>query len=379
MTFNMKNAVLTLALLSATSDAFMLATPPSRTLTSTRALVQPSDLKSNLKSVRLYAKVDTDNEIDRLKIMAAKLRAEAAALEAGRAQELADAAGRAFRKFDTDQDGEISLTELKAGLEKSFKIELSEKRVHDLLADFDKSGDGKLQLDEFAGVEKFRNRLEALARDEKATAIEMAKVANREEEASKLLEARMEMINDKPPSSTDKLVSVLPYVLPLLDGLQFAGHLVGQNPDNVLSGIALAMFTLYQSVPFGGLIAYFALRSLSGNPTINRLVRFNMQQAIYVDIALFFPSLLAALSGFAAQGLGLQVPPSVGEIGSDALFFTILATIGYASVSSLLGVTPDKIPFVSKYTSDRMPSFDMFDDQGRLKPSEKDDDSEKKI
>jgi hypothetical protein len=68
----------------------------------------------------------------------------------------------------------------------------------------------------------------------------------------------------------------------------------------------------------------------------------------------------------------------VGEIGSDALFFTLLATIGYASVSSLLGVTPDKIPFISKSTSDRMPSFDMFDDQGRLKPSEKDDDSEKK-
>jgi hypothetical protein len=289
MNFNMKNAVLALALLSATSDAFMLATPPSRTITSTRAFVQSSNLKSSLKSVRLYAKVDTDSEIDRLKIMAAKLRAEAAALEAGRAQELADAAERAFRKFDTDQDGEISLTELKAGLEKSFKTELSEKRVQDLLADFDKSGDGKLQLDEFVGVEKFRNRLEALARDEKATAIEMAKAAKMEEEASKLLEARMEMINDKPPSGTDKLVSVLPYLLPLLDGLQFAGHLVNDNPDNVLSGIALAMFTLYQSVPFGGLIAYFALSSLSGNPTINRLVRFNMQQAIFVDIALFFP------------------------------------------------------------------------------------------
>jgi hypothetical protein len=66
------------------------------------------------------------------------------------------------------------------------------------------------------------------------------------------------------------------------------------------------------------------------------------------------------------------------EIGNDALFFTLLATIAYSSISSLLGVTPDKIPLVSKAVSDRMPSFDMFDDQGRLKPSEKDDDSEKK-
>jgi Ca2+-binding EF-hand superfamily protein len=159
MNFNMKNALLTLALLSATSDAFMLATPPSRTLTSSRAFVQSSNLKSNLKSVRLHVKEDNDNEIDRLETIAATLRAEAAALEAGRAQELADAAERAFRKFDTDQDGEISLTELKAGLEQIFKIKLSEKRVQDLLADFDKNGDGKLQLDEFGGVEKFRTSM----------------------------------------------------------------------------------------------------------------------------------------------------------------------------------------------------------------------------
>jgi hypothetical protein len=374
----MKNAVLAIALLSATSDAFMLATPPSRAIASTRAFVQSSDLKSNLKSVRLYAKEDNDSEIDRLKTMAANLRAEAAALEAGRAQELADAAERAFRKFDTDQDGEISLAELKAGLEKSFKTELSDKRVQALLEDFDKSGDGKLQLDEFVGVEKFRNRLEALARDEKATAIEMAKAAKVEEEASKFLQARMDLINDKPPSSTDKLISVLPYLFPLLDGLQFARSLVNDNPDNVLATIVLTVYTLYRSIPFGGFIAYFALSSLSGNPTINRLVRFNMQQAIFLDIALFFPGLLAALYGLVAQGSGFQLPASMMEIGNDALFFTLLATIAYSSISSLLGVTPDKIPLVSKAVSDRMPSFDMFDDQGRLKPREKDDDSEKK-
>jgi hypothetical protein len=166
----MKNAVLVLALvlLSATSDAFMLGTSPSRTITSTRAFVQSSNLKSvrlydkedandDLKSVRLYDKEDAnDDEVERLKTMAAKFRteaaaleAEAAALEAERAQELVDVAERAFQKFDTDQDGEISLTELKAGLEKSFKVELTEVRVQELLTEVDKNGDGKLQLEEF--------------------------------------------------------------------------------------------------------------------------------------------------------------------------------------------------------------------------------------
>jgi hypothetical protein len=333
---------------------------------------------SNLKSFRLHAKEDSDNEIEKLKTMAAKLRAEAATMEADKAQEMADAAERAFRKFDTNQDGVVTLTELKAGLEKSFKMELPESRVKELLAGFDKTGHGQLEVEDFAGVEQFRNRLEALARDEKSAAMELAKAAKKEEETSKLMEAQMEMINDKPPTGTDKLISVIPYLFPLLDSLQFAGFLVNKNPENLLSGLAALLYTTYQSIPLGGLIAFFALSFLSGNPRINRLVRFNMQQAIFVDFALFFPGLLAAVAGLVGQGLGVQLPPALGEIGSDALFLTLLATIGYASISSLLGVTPDKIPLVSKAAADRMPSMDMnmFDDQGRFK--DKNDDSEKK-
>jgi hypothetical protein len=334
----------------------MLATPPSRTITSTRAFVQSSNLKSNSKSFRLYATEDNDNEIDRLKNMAAKLRAEAADLEAGRAQEKADAAEVAFRKFDTDQDGTISLAELKAGLEKSFKIELTEKRVQELLADFDKTGDGKLRLEEFVGVEKFRNRLEALARNEKAAELEIAKAAKVEEGgASMFQQGQTAVINDQPPTGTDKLVSVLPYLFPLLDGLQYSQFIVNANPENLLSGLVALLYTAYQSIPFGGLIIFFGLNFLAGKPEFNRLVRYNMQQAIFLDIALFFPSLLTALYEIVAQGSGLQLPASVAEIGSDALFLTLLATIGYASVSSLLGVTPDKIPLVSKAVSDRVP------------------------
>lgn len=92
--------------------------------------------------------MERDDEIERLKSLAQKLRAEAAALEAERADELAAATEMVFRKFDTNQDGEISLEELKAGLEKSLKIELPDSRVEQIMKDFDISGDGKLQLDE---------------------------------------------------------------------------------------------------------------------------------------------------------------------------------------------------------------------------------------
>ena len=85
-----------------------------------------------------------------------------------------------------------------------------------------------------------------------------------------------------------------------------------------------------------------------------------MQQAIFLDIFLFFPGLLGALYTLVAKGVaGVQSPPIVDVIASDVIFFSLLAAIGYASVSSLLGMTPDKIPFISGLVADRMPTFEI--------------------
>ena len=332
-------------------------TMPSRTLTPKTELF--SSLESQEKS---------DDEIERLKVMAQQLRAEAAALEAERANELAQAAESAFKKFDLNNDGVITVEELKAGLEKTLKTELPEKRVAQLLEDFDTSGDGVLQLDEFATVEKFRNKLEALANEEKRLALEAKKAAQKEAEVAKLVEAQMSLLNEGEPTTADKFWSVLPYLFPLLDSLQFGRFLIMENQENP-AVIALALlFTLYKSIPFSGFASFLALNFLSSNFGINRLVRFNMQQAIFLDIALFFPSLIGAIFGVIASGAGVQLPAAFTELGSDVLFGTLLLTIAYASISSLLGQTPNKIPIISKAVEDRMPTFDSFDASGRLIP-----------
>jgi Ca2+-binding EF-hand superfamily protein len=323
-----------------------------------------------------------DQEIERLKAMAQQLRAEAAALEAERANELAQAAESAFRKFDLNDDGVITLDELKAGLEKNLKTELPEKRVAQLLKDFDTSGDGVLQLDEFASVEKFRNKLEALANEEKRLALEAKKAAQKEAEMSKLIEAQMSMLNEGEPTTADKFWSVLPYLFPLLDSLQFGRFLIMENPENPFVVALALLFTVYKSIPFSGFAAFLALNFLSSNFRINRLIRFNMQQAIFLDIALFFPSLAGAILGVIASGAGVQLPPSFTELGSDVIFGTLLLTVAYASISSLLGQTPNKIPGISQAVEDRMPSFDNFDASGQFIPrnqrEEKKDDEEQK-
>jgi hypothetical protein len=309
------------------------------------------------------------DEVERLQSMAQKLRAEAAALEGDRAQELSAIAESAFRKFDTNLDGEISLAELKAGLEKTFKMELPDKRVQQLMEGFDVSGDGKLQLDEFVSVNKFGNKLEMLVREEKQMALNSNKAAQMEAEMALIAETRLSLMNEGEPTTTDKIVSALPYLLPLLDSLQFGRFLLAQNQDNPVVNILGLLYTGYRSIPLGGLLAYLGLNFATSNLSLNKLVRFNTQQAVFVDIALFFPGLLAAATGFIATNAGFEIPAGVTELGSDAVFGAVLLAIAYASVSSALGITPDKIPFISQAVENRL-DRDMFDENGRFSPSD---------
>ena len=105
-----------------------------------------------------------------------------------------------------------------------------------------------------------------------------------------------------------------------------------------------------------------------------------MQQAIFLDIALFVPGVIVALSALLGQvgGGAVEIPPGVAELGSDAVFVTMLAALGYASVSSLLGVTPNKLPFVSQAAEDRIVSADWFDEQGNFVPRDQRQSSKQK-
>mmetsp|Transcript_24588 Transcript_24588/g.48892 ORF Transcript_24588/g.48892 Transcript_24588/m.48892 type:complete len:399 (+) Transcript_24588:180-1376(+) len=385
-------AIMALTLSTTATNAF-LSPPKTNSHVKLRStgpgnanILPPFQTATTTATTRLYNAEDDDaqdSEIERLKRMAAKLRSEAAALEADKAKKLAEAAENAFRKFDVNSDGEVTVEELKAGLEKALKTEISEKRVKELMDVFDKSGDGALQIDEFATVDKFRNQLENLAREEKRLAAEAEKEAKLEKEKALLAEAKMNFLNEKEPTGTDKFISILPYLFPLMDGLQYGRFLLGADDAgaNPLIIALAVLYSLYRSIPFSGFVAFFALNTLSGNPSINRLVRFNMQQAIFIDIALLFPSLILGIGGLLLGNVSGGVTQLAGELFSDVIFGTLVLTLGYCVVTSLLGKEPDNIPIISDAVKDRMPSIDMFDDNGMFVPREfrkKDDENDDK-
>lgn len=325
-------------------------------------------------------------EAEKLKARAAKLRAEAASAEAEQAQKFADYTQKVFDSFDTNKDGDISLDELKAGLEKTFKLTepIPEGRVQKIMDALDTNKDGALQMEEFGSVNKVMNKLEAITWEEKDAKRELAKAAAAEKEAGELKEARLTILNEGAPTNTDKLVSVLPYLFPLVDSLQYAGPFVVSHPDNPVAQAIAVVYTLYRSVPFAAFVTLFGLSILSSNPSFNRQVRFNMNQAISLDIALIIPGILATAGAFVANGLGIDLSglAGAGEITGDALVVAMLATVGYASVSSLLGQTPNKIPLISDRVEKEMLSLDMFDENGRfigrpLDDAQNDDDKKK--
>lgn len=373
------SSVLAVAILTTSGECFV-ANPTKASLSfslSPSRLVSPrAQVSSGCFAATNVAepdrKTNVDDEVQRLKAMAAKLRQEAAGLEAEQKSMIAQAVSQVFRRFDTNKDGEISITELQQGLEKLFKMKIPEDRASQLMKDFDINGDGTLQLDEFVGVDKFRNKLEALVREERDLARQQAKEAQEQAQQAQVVQAQMELVNDNPPTVSDKVLSVLPYLFPLVDGLQFARFLIEGHPDNPLAMGAVVAFALYRSIPLGGFLSFFALNFLSANPRINRLVRFNMQQAVWLDIALFAPALMGALVFGLLNQLGVSLPPLAVELSNDAMFVALLAAVGYSIVSSLLGETPNQLPFVSKRAEDRMITSDMFGADGRFSPLDKD-------
>jgi hypothetical protein len=192
---------------------------------------------------------DNEDLAARLRAQAARLRAEASNLEA---ESMANAAQMAFDKFDTNRDGNVSLQELKAGLEKQLETQLSEIRVKELMIAFDASGDNVLQPDEFVTVGKFRNKLNELARNEKERARQAKADAGAERDAAKLAEARLGLLNDSPPTITDKALSVLPYLFPLMDGVQYGRFLLGNaDESNPLITALAVVYELYRATSCG--------------------------------------------------------------------------------------------------------------------------------
>ena len=135
------------------------------------------------------------------------------------------------------------------------------------------------------------------------------------------------------------------YLLPLSDVLPFGQYVFTDFPllGLVLVGPFAPFVAILNAIPFGSFIVFLGLSSASRNPELPRFVRFSMQQAVLLDIALIFPQLFQQLFG----ALTVKFPEALVEPASSFVFFFITVSIVYSCGSNALGKPPNQIPVIS--------------------------------
>ncbi|KAK9832642.1 hypothetical protein WJX81_006487 [Elliptochloris bilobata] len=146
------------------------------------------------------------------------------------------------------------------------------------------------------------------------------------------------------PEVTDRLLSALPYLVPLFDGLRYGKFLFLQFPifGRVLTPLD-PLIRLYFSFPFASLVVFFAIYAgLVNNQRFSRFVRYNAMQSILLDIVLVLPGLLESLFRPPMSGLGLQLYINA----YNSVWLLVFVCVVYAVGSCLAGNTA-RLPLIA--------------------------------
>ena len=144
-------------------------------------------------------------------------------------------------------------------------------------------------------------------------------------------------------SPWQKFIGILMYMLPWSDAIPFGRYLFIDFPFlQWLALPALPIIFIERSIPFGSLILFFLLfLGVARNSRIPYFLRFNMLQALLIDIGIIIMS----------YGFQVIIQPFgkgliVGTL-SSTIFIGILATVIFAFGECLQGKEPD-FPAISE-------------------------------
>merc|ERR1712146_588127 len=140
----------------------------------------------------------------------------------------------------------------------------------------------------------------------------------------------------------DRLGSALVYLLPVLDGINYGHFLFSYFPEvsRPIFSIINPILAVYKANTFIPLFCYLALIYVGRNSDLPRYTRFNIQQAVVLDVAIVLPGIILALLE--------NAPLYVQEPISNLFFFCLVASVGYSWISIARGMRPNEIPIISQ-------------------------------
>jgi len=296
------------------------------------------------KEDTLLANARAAAEVAKLDLQAAKLRAEAEALE--REMAVARRQGRAKEILGEDLS-EVPSSMLPERLKAVSGLELTEDGVRRLVESCRPGQpDSPLRLQDLSSLE-FEAALKQLVSEAQQLRIQKQREEDQLREAAKAQEIVEQLEYSEPNDDRSlgtRLLACLAYMLPLTDALQFGLLLPSMVPAFLpLFKLLAVPNALINAIPLGSLITFFLMSILSNMEELPLLLRFNLQQAILIDVALFIPSIIGSIGSFVSGGSG-KIAPELGVL----VFLCVLMTALYSALVTLYGNDPDGIPGISK-------------------------------
>jgi len=150
----------------------------------------------------------------------------------------------------------------------------------------------------------------------------------------------------------DRVVALLPYLVPLLDGLRYSRFFFAQFPQAiVLLQPIQPLASMYFSIPFAGMIAFFATyMGLAENKNMSRFVRFNAMQAIILDVCMVLPGMIEyVISPSSLTGAFFEVY----KMSYNAVWLFVFAAFCLAAVGCASGKMY-KLPYIGDAAETRI-------------------------
>lgn len=298
--------------------------------------------------------VEEAEEIRRLQLEAAKLREDVLELEAVQQEEERRKREALFRSWDLDASGTLDEQELRIGLKEECKVEIDDDKAKRLLKALDDNGDGVLQNEEFC-LNRVEKKLQEFRDEEMEAEAERRKIEALQREKELAEKEKEEYLASLPERNEDtslptRLLAASAYLLPLLDASRFGVQLCLLKPELLpLFSALMAPMSVINAIPYGlgFLTIFFGMQSIAGDKSNPALVRYNMRQAIQLDVMLFVP-VLSGVIWDALQSYWQVQLDAITAVCAGAVFLTMLTLIVYSVGMTLLGQYPKGIPFASE-------------------------------
>jgi len=306
------------------------------------------------------------DEARSLKQAADSLRTEIQALEDELAEQKWQEQLQWFKTFDANGDGTVDLEELRKGMKKLIGTELDEHTAKLLLQELDANKNGVIEMVEFntAQVEATLERIQREQREKdeierKAAAAEQEAQA----QAKELANITMRYYDSLPPRNHDRSVvtrflSMSVYLLPLFDLFRFVAPVVAEAGGSSEAMATLRMLiSMEQSselLPFAHLAVFLAFQFLAEDRRLPHLLRFNLRQAVVINVILGAIALFELLLAAGIHGSLLAKYEVEHWDGNLLIIGCFMLTLAYCCTRTALGKLPDNVPAVSTYVKRTM-------------------------